>query len=47
MEELAKLEAERGNPAYLPEQQGIKEAGARVASNRGDVCEYTDSGGVL
>ncbi|MDE7428485.1 MAG: nucleoside recognition protein, partial [Lachnospiraceae bacterium] len=38
MEELAKLEAERGNPAYLPEQQGIKEAGARVASN--EMCTF-------
>lgn len=38
MEELAKLEAERGNPAYLPEQQGIKEAGARIASN--EMCTF-------
>ena len=38
MEELAKLEAERGNPAYLPEQQGIKEAGTRVASN--EMCTF-------
>ena len=38
MEELAKLEAERGNPAYLPEQQGVKEAGARVASN--EMCTF-------
>lgn len=38
MEELAKLEAERGNPAYLPEQQGIKEAGERVASN--EMCTF-------
>lgn len=38
MEELAKLEAERGNPAYLPEQQGIKEAGARVSSN--EMCTF-------
>lgn len=38
MEELAKLEAERGNPAYLPEQQGIKGAGARVASN--EMCTF-------
>ena len=38
MEELAKLEAERGNPAYLPEQQGIEAAGARVASN--EMCTF-------
>ena len=38
MEELAKLEAERGNPAYLPDQQGIKDAGARVASN--EMCTF-------
>ncbi|MDE7179187.1 MAG: hypothetical protein K2O59_15345 [Lachnospiraceae bacterium] len=38
MEELAKLEAERGNSAYLPEQQGIKEAGTRVASN--EMCTF-------
>ncbi|MBD5506620.1 MAG: nucleoside recognition protein [Lachnospiraceae bacterium] len=38
MEELAKLEAERGNPAYLPEQQGIRGAGARVASN--EMCTF-------
>ena len=38
MEALAKLEKERGNPAYLPEQQGIKKAGARVASN--EMCTF-------
>ena len=38
MEELAKLEAERGNPAYLPDQKGIKESGTRVASN--EMCIF-------
>ena len=39
MEELAKLEAERGNPAYLPGNAGAKSSRTeRVASN--EMCTF-------
>lgn len=38
MEELAKLEGERGNPAYLPENRGTRGGGERIASN--EMCTF-------
>ena len=35
MEELAKLEAERGNPEYLPESAGINTSAARAGKKTG------------
>ena len=38
MEELAKLEAERGNPAYLDDGKGIVGKRERIASN--EMCTF-------
>ena len=38
MEELAKLEAERGNPAYLSDGKGAGEKRERIASN--EMCTF-------
>ena len=38
MEELAKLEAERGNPAYLGDVRGTEGKASRVASN--EMCTF-------
>lgn len=38
MEELANLEEERGNPAYLPGNKGGKSGGERIASN--EMCTF-------
>lgn len=41
MEELAKLEEERGTPGYAAS------GGDYRACDFGDICEYADGGGVL
>ena len=38
MEELAKLEVERGNPAYLDDGKGIVGKRERIASN--EMCTF-------
>ena len=38
MEELAKLEAERGNPAYLSDSKGVGRKWERIASN--EMCTF-------